>query len=109
MNPKVFAVTSIGVTSIALLVLFGPDIHQYFGKRYSDADREIHQTSLSYVRGTVKNLQRFKLAYDRAETEQHKKIIAETVLTEVSTIDEEQLPPHLKTWVQALRNEGKNY
>lgn len=94
--------------TIVGLVFLGPVAHKYFGKEYADADREIHQTSLSYVNGSIKNLQRLKLAYEKAETEQHKKIIAETALTEVSTIDETKLPPNLMSWIRELRTPKGN-
>ena len=94
----VFAVLGIGVATY-----FGPDLRRHFGGRYADADREIHQQSLSMVRGTIDNVQRLKLEYAKAEGEGHRAAIREMVLVAVASIDETKLPPHLRSWVQELR------
>lgn len=87
------------------LIYFGPEIHQHFGKRYADADREIHQKSKSFVQGAIEHVQRLKLDYDSADNEQHRKAIRELVLVQAATIDLNQFPPHLQSWIEQLRRE----
>ncbi len=53
----IFAI-SVAVILFGNLIYFGPDLSRHFGKRYADAERDIHQQSLSYQRGMVENLQR---------------------------------------------------
>jgi hypothetical protein len=93
------------IVLLVLIVVCGPCIHEHFGKRYANADREIHQKSLSYVRGAVEHIQRLKLEYDKAENEQHKDSIKQMVLLQASTVELNQFPPHLQSWIVELRRQ----
>lgn len=99
------AMVLIGVLALAGAgIYFGPDMREHFGKRYADADRNIHQQSLSYVRGTIENTERYKLQYELSENEHHRAALRQMVLTGVATVDTTLLPPHLQVWINQLRS-----
>ena len=100
MKPIIFGV----VTAIffATLIFFGPDIHQHFGTRYTDADRNIHQHSKSFLFGAVEHIQRLKIEYEKSDNNKHRESIRQMVLLEVSNVGIENLPPHLQSWVDSL-------
>lgn len=87
------------------LVLVGPNIYEHFGKRYADADREIHQKSKSFVQGAIEHVQRLKLDYDRADNDQHREALKQLVLVQAVTIELQQFPPHLQSWIEQLRRQ----
>ena len=97
----IFAVVAI----VATLIIFGPNIYQHFGKRYANADREIHQKSKSFVQGAVEHVQRLKLDYDKSDNAQHKESIKQLALVQAATIDLSEFPPHLQSWIEQLRRQ----
>jgi hypothetical protein len=96
---------TLGALGIVALVVFGPNLRRHFGMRYADADREVHQRTLPYVRGAIEHVQQFKLDYDKAENEHHKESIRQMVLHQASTIDLAEFPPHLQSWIEQLRRQ----
>lgn len=90
---------------LILIVVCGPCMYEHFGKRYANADREIHQKSLSYVRGAIEHIQKLKLEYDKADNEQHRNSIRQMVLLQASTVELNQFPPHLQSWIGQLRRQ----
>lgn len=93
------------VFGLIAAIAFGPNIYEHFGKRYADADREIHQKSKSFVQGAIEHVQRLKLDYDRADNDQHREALKQLVLVQAVTIELQQFPPHLQSWIEQLRRQ----
>jgi hypothetical protein len=100
---KIFAII-VALALIVLAIVFGPNIHQHFGQRYADADRNIHQRSKSFVFGAIEHIQRLKIEYDKSINLKHKESIRQMVLLEASNVGIENLPPHLQQWILTLQN-----
>ena len=98
---KLYAV--FGVAGFLFLIWAGPIIYEHFGTRYASADREIFENSKPYIHGSIENLNRLKLEYELAETQAHKDAIRVMVVSQTTNLDMEQVPYHLRTWVESLR------
>ena len=84
------------------LVIFGPDIKEYFGTRYASADREVFENSKPFIHGSIENLARLKLQYELSENQNHRAAIKQMVITQTATLDKSQLPSELQQWIKSL-------
>lgn len=87
--------TAVGVAicvgGIAALIFFGPDIHQFFGTRYADADREIFKGTVTYNEGMLDDLAEYKYEYDKAADEVEKAAIASLVRSRFANFDQSRI------------------
>lgn len=93
------------IVLIALMgscVYFGPEIKEFWGTRYANADRNIYENNVSHVRGTIEHIARLKLDYELAGSENHRTAIRAMVLTSTAGFDKSKLPDDLNRWVTSL-------
>ena len=98
----VILLTLIALTVFSLLIYFGPNIREHFGKRYASADREIFEKSKPFVHGSIENLNRLRLEYQTTENTNHKAAIRLMVVSQTANLDKTQLPLDLQQWVNSL-------
>lgn len=96
------SIVILATTLLAVLIYFGPDIRQHFGTRYASADREIFENSKPFIHGTIENLNRLRMQYELAESDQHKSAIKTMVVTQTATLDKAQIPYDLQQWIKSL-------
>lgn len=104
-NMKELLIVCAPTLCLVAAIVFGPNVYEHFGKRYANADREIHQKSKSFVQGAVEHIQRLKLDYDKTDNKQHKQAIKQLVLVQAATVELHQFPPHLQSWIEQLRRQ----
>ena len=92
----------LGVLVLGLLWYFGPDIYRHMGGRYEESRRNIYEKSSAHVHGNIQHLERLKLEYETAD-EGHKAAFRTTILTTFGSMKDDQLPPHLRSFVEQLR------
>jgi len=88
-----------------LIIYFSPNIKQYFGTRFMNAQRNIYEENYSYVRGTIEHIERLKLEYETADNKSHKLALRQTILMTISSFDIKKLPNHLYIFINDLRRE----
>ena len=92
----------LGVLVFLALIYFGPEIRQHFGTRYASADREIFENSKPFVHGSIENLNRLRMQYQMAESDNHRNAIKTMVVSQTATLDKNRLPEDLKNWIESL-------
>lgn len=103
---KNFGVSLVIVGSLLItgtITYFGPEIREHFGTRYRTADRNIFENSGAYVRGSIENLNRLRMEYQMAETENHRNAIRTMVLSQTGGLDTSLLPYDLQQWVNQMK------
>ena len=87
-------------------VFMGNDffLYKYFAPKQAEVQRQVFENTPSYIRGNIQELEKQHLEYIKATPEQ-KRAIKSIVLQEAAGIDQTNLSPDLKSWIQQLKNE----
>ena len=91
-----------GLVIFSGLIYFGPEIKEHFGTRYASADREIFENSKPFIHGSIENLNRLRMQYELAGSDNHRNAIKTMVVTQTATLDKTQIPYDLQTWIKSL-------
>lgn len=67
-----------------------------------ELQRQTYQESRSFVRGKIQRLNALRMDYQDASAG-HRAVIRETALSEAATVNDDDLPEHLRTWIQQLQ------
>ena len=77
-------------------------IYRFWAPRMEDARREVFEQTQSYVQGKNTYISRLRLQYESAEGK-HKEALRRVILSEAETIDNENLTPANRSFVNSLR------
>ena len=81
---------------------------RFWAPKYRDAQREVFEQSQSWVQGKVSHLTRLRLSYEGAQGAQ-REALRRTILTEAATVDTDDLPGALQTFIAEIESsEGGN-
>ena len=83
------------VVILGLCVYFNPNIYEFFGIRYENAQSNIMQNNIAYIRGKIEYLTRLKLEYSKETDPTVKTALKNTYIQELSTVDNKKLPLNL--------------
>lgn len=76
---------------------------EFFGVWNADVDRKIFDNTKSQVQGTIQALSTYKLQYETASTNGHKKAFREAILLEYNAFNRKDLlPQNLRTFINSL-------
>ena len=81
----------ITVSIIGSFVVFGPNIYEYFGKQYADADREIFKNTVTYNDGVLDDLAKYNFEYEMAEDDVERAAIADLVRNQFANFDKSKI------------------
>lgn len=76
---------------VASMIYFGPTVHEYFGVRYANADREIFKNTVTYNEGVLDDLAKYKFQYDTAEDDVERAAIADLVRSRFANFDKSKI------------------
>ena len=79
---------------------------KFWSVQYRDAQREVFESSQSYVQGKISYLTRLRLSYEAAEGPQ-REALRRTIITEAATVDNDDLPESLQTFITAVSTRGE--
>ena len=74
---------------------------KFWAPQWRDAQREVFTESQSYVQGKISHITRLRLSYEGAEGDQ-REALRRTILIEAATVDSEDLPEELQTFITSL-------
>ncbi len=107
---KGIVAATLGVLFLVLVVAWvvqGNDFFLYkaFAPKYEQVRRDTFEQSKAYRHGVVQDLERMRMDYAGAKTQEEKDAIASAILHQASEFDEDALPADLRLFVRGLRNE----
>jgi hypothetical protein len=79
-------------------------LYKYFAPRKAEVQRQVFEETASYVRGNIQELEKQHLEYIKATPEQ-RRAMKPIILQEVNGINQDNLSPDLKSWINSLKNE----
>ena len=79
---------------------------KFWAVQYRDAQREVFEQSQSYVQGKVSYLTRLQLSYEGAEG-RYREALRRTIITEAATVDADDLPESLQTFITEVSTRGE--
>lgn len=75
----------------------------FFGTWNANIDRKIFEEGKSHIQGTIQTIGDYKLQYDTAENDAHRRAFREAALREYNAFKrKDRLPQHLKDFVNGL-------
>ena len=85
------------------LFIGGSLLHfRFWAPQIRDAQREVFEQSQSFVQGKISHLTRLQLEYEAADGNR-KEALRRMILTEAATVDADDLPESLQSFVAELR------
>ena len=106
---RVIAAALTGLLAVWLmlnLVIGGGLLHwKFWSVQYRDAQREVFEQSQSFVQGKITHITRLRLSYETAEGAQ-REALRRTILTEAATVDTDDLPEALQSFITQLSEGG---
>jgi len=88
-------VVALVIIPLIALIIFQPNIYEFFGTRTENATSNIMQNNITYIRGKCEYLTRLKLEYVKTKDNETKQALKEVYIQELSTIDNSKLPVSL--------------
>lgn len=89
------AALSFGLTAIGWVNF------DFWGTKFVNTEHKIFKQSEPFIDGQIRELTRLQLQYEDAD-EGHKKALRSLILTEASTINEDELPANLRGFLSKL-------
>lgn len=90
--------------ALGTLVYFGPNLREYWGKRYADADRAVFEESTPYIRGSIQYISGLRDQYQLSTDPAHKQILRGIIVKEADKLGHDKLPTGLRDFVNKLEN-----
>lgn len=76
---------------------------EYFGTRSANIDRKIYEENQSHVEGTIQHLNRLRLEYETAESNNKKEALRRMILSEARTFGIDKLPYDLAAFINSIQ------
>ena len=77
-------------------------LYKYFAPKKAEVERQVFENTPSYVRGNIQELEKQHLDYIKA-TPAQQAAMKPVILQEAAGINQDQLPPDLKSWISQLK------
>lgn len=104
---KIFATLFLVVAGICGLmwVFTGNDlaVHKTFDPKYADLHRNVFEHSQSYIQGKIDYISQLRLEFETAD-KGHKQALRNMILTQASTVDLNQLPADMHSFINSLKD-----
>ena len=102
---------AIGVVLLLVFVMLGLSwvvmgndffIYQWLAPKKAAVERQIFENTPSYIRGNIQELEKQHMDYIKA-TPAQQAAMKPVILQEAAVINQDQLPPDLKSWISQLK------
>lgn len=108
---KTIGIVVAALLGITLLAFFfqGTDFFLYkvFAPRYEGVRRETFEQSKAYQQGMIQELENMQFEYLQATPPQQEGLRS-IILHRVADFPDEELPPHLRSFIEQLRREQRD-
>lgn len=111
MISDIFKVAGLIILLLALILgitwlIQGADffMYKFWAPKYADAQREVFENTRSFKSGTVQELRKYQLEYERAPDQAHKDALASMIIHTADDYGVEKLPPDLANFVEGLKH-----
>ena len=87
-------------------VVQGNDFFMYkvFAPKYENVRRQVFENTKSYNQGTIQEVAKYKLEYDKSSDPAVKQALASAILHEVADFPEDRLPVDLRMFIEKLKS-----